>query len=247
LESIGSLLKRRREELGLTLEEIAQSTKINQKYLEAIEQDRFDILPANVYGKIFVASFARQLGVTQEELEPKLEVIEETAVWRIDHPGKKKHSKHLDYIFIGGGLFLGLIVLMVLILKPESQRTSDFEEASLKALQSLPLAPATADSQPLSSESSPPLLVLKIEAEELCSGLITSGTDTLFIGNLKKGQEYSWNSVAGFVVRIDRPQEAKLFINGFPLRNNVYQESIRQGLSIDNQNLKQLVDFQGKS
>ncbi len=247
MESIGSFLKRRREELGLTLEEIAQNTKINQKYLEAIEQDRFDLLPANVYGKIFVSSYAHQLGVTPQELEPKLELIEETAVWRIDHPGKKRHTKHLDYIFVGGGLILGLIVLLILVLKPEQQKISDFEEASLKVLQGLPLSPVSADSQASAQQTSPQLLVLKIEAEERCSGLVISGTDTLFNGSLTKNQEYIWNSQSGFLVRIDRPGEVKLFINGYPLKKRVYEESVKQGLSIGSQNLKQLVDIQGKS
>ncbi|ODS49649.1 MAG: hypothetical protein A8274_1386, partial [Halanaerobium sp. 4-GBenrich] len=41
---LGTLLKKARQEKGLTLDDIQERTKIRKKYLEAIEANNFDIL-----------------------------------------------------------------------------------------------------------------------------------------------------------------------------------------------------------
>jgi len=244
LESIGSFLKRRREELGLTLEEIAQSTKINKKYLEAIEADRFDLLPQRVYGKVFVTAYARRMGLTQEELDHKLEVIEETSVWKLDRPRSKKNPKTLDFIFIGAGVILGVAVLLILILKPEQSKKNDFEEASLKAIQELPLAPVQSGSAISLEGMLGGSLLLKIEATGKSSVSVFSGTDTLFQGTLKKGQALTWKSPVGFTVRVDRPKEVKVYINGWSLKDELGKNMSQPGLEINPQTYRELIKSQ---
>jgi transcriptional regulator with XRE-family HTH domain len=244
LESIGSFLKRRREELELTLEEIAQSTKINKKYLEAIEADRFDLLPQRVYGKVFVTAYARRLGLTPEELDHKLGVIEETSVWKLEKPGSKKHPKTLDFIFIGAGVVLGAAVLLLLILKPEQNKKNDFEEASLRAIQNLPLAPAQAGSGDNLGGLAGDSLLLKIEATGKSSALVLSGADTLFEGTLKKGQALTWKSLAGFTVKIDKPKEVDVYVNGWALKDEFDKDLSRLGLEINPQTYRKLVETQ---
>lgn len=243
MESIGSFLKRQREELELTLEEIAQSTKINKKYLEAIEADRFDLLPQRVYGKVFVTAYARRLGLTPEELDHKLGVIEETSVWKLERPGSKKHPKTLDFIFIGAGVILAVAVLLILLLKPEQNKKNDFEEASLRAIQNLPLAPAQAgsgDNLDLAGDS----LQLKIEATGKSSALVLSGADTLFEGTLKKGQALTWKSLAGFTVKIGKPKEVRVYVNGWSLKDKFDKDMSRLGLEISPQTYRELIKTQ---
>jgi hypothetical protein len=66
-ESIGTYLKRRREELGLTLRDVAARTRIRTTYLEHIENERLADLPAPVYLRGFVLEFARVLGLPNPE------------------------------------------------------------------------------------------------------------------------------------------------------------------------------------
>ena len=54
-----------REVLGKNLPDIADSTKINIKYLEAIESGDFDILP-NVYIRLFLRTYAEILQIYPE-------------------------------------------------------------------------------------------------------------------------------------------------------------------------------------
>jgi flagellar biosynthesis protein FlhG len=66
-ESIGAYLKRRRENLGLTLRDVAAKTRVRTTYLEHIENERLSDLPAPVYLRGFVLEFARVLGLPDPE------------------------------------------------------------------------------------------------------------------------------------------------------------------------------------
>ena len=66
-ESIGAYLKRRREDLGLTLRDVAAKTRVRTTYLEHIENERLSDLPAPVYLRGFVLEFARVLGLPDPE------------------------------------------------------------------------------------------------------------------------------------------------------------------------------------
>jgi len=52
---------------GLSLSDVERDTRINRVYLEAIEDGRFQDIPAPVYARGFVRSYARYLGLDPEE------------------------------------------------------------------------------------------------------------------------------------------------------------------------------------
>ncbi|MGD9934815.1 MAG: helix-turn-helix domain-containing protein, partial [Dehalococcoidia bacterium] len=61
MASVGSTLRLAREQRGLTIEQVAQDTRISQRFLEAIERDEFDALPAPVYVRGFIRSYSSYL------------------------------------------------------------------------------------------------------------------------------------------------------------------------------------------
>jgi cytoskeleton protein RodZ len=65
--SFGERLQREREMRGITLEEIADSTKIGTRSLRALEQEAFDKLPGGIFNKGFVRAYARYLGIDEEQ------------------------------------------------------------------------------------------------------------------------------------------------------------------------------------
>jgi len=60
---IGSSLREARLRQTLDFPEIEQSTKIRGKYLRALEDEQFDLLPAQTYVKGFLRSYAEYLGL----------------------------------------------------------------------------------------------------------------------------------------------------------------------------------------
>ncbi len=67
MNQIGKELKEVREEKGITLEEVAEKTKISQRFLEAIENGRWEELPEEVYLRGFLKTYAEVLGLDGKE------------------------------------------------------------------------------------------------------------------------------------------------------------------------------------
>ena len=60
---IGNSLREARLRQGLEFPEIEQATKIRGKYLRALEEEQFEVLPAQTYVKGFLRSYADYLGL----------------------------------------------------------------------------------------------------------------------------------------------------------------------------------------
>ncbi|MEI6093561.1 MAG: RodZ domain-containing protein [bacterium] len=67
MQTVGAYLRKNRELKGVSLEEIASSTKININILSYLESDKFDKLPASVFVKGFIRTYLRYLGVEPKE------------------------------------------------------------------------------------------------------------------------------------------------------------------------------------
>jgi cytoskeletal protein RodZ len=67
METLGGFFQRARERQGLSLEQIASQTRIQQQHLQALEEENFASLPAKVFTKGFVRSYARALGLDDDE------------------------------------------------------------------------------------------------------------------------------------------------------------------------------------
>lgn len=65
--SFGEKLQREREMRGVTLEEIAEATKIGTRSLRALEHNEFDKLPGGIFNKGFVRAYAKYLGLDEEQ------------------------------------------------------------------------------------------------------------------------------------------------------------------------------------
>jgi cytoskeletal protein RodZ len=67
METLGGFFQHARKRQGLSLDQIASQTRIQQQHLQAIEEEDFASLPAKVFTKGFVRSYARSLGLDEEE------------------------------------------------------------------------------------------------------------------------------------------------------------------------------------
>src|SRR6478672_4341473 len=65
--TLGEKLRQAREERGLTISEVAEQTRISALYLESIENNDYRPLPGGIFNKGFVKSYARHLGLNEQE------------------------------------------------------------------------------------------------------------------------------------------------------------------------------------
>jgi hypothetical protein len=65
---IGATLKQARKRLGLEIRAVEDQTKIRIKYLRALEDEEWDVLPAATYVRGFLRAYAEVLGIDGEVL-----------------------------------------------------------------------------------------------------------------------------------------------------------------------------------
>lgn len=65
---IGPRLKEKREEKEITLNQLQETTKIQKRYLKAIEEENFNALPGKFYTRAFIKEYANAVGLNVDEL-----------------------------------------------------------------------------------------------------------------------------------------------------------------------------------
>jgi cytoskeletal protein RodZ len=68
LTELGKLLKEKREEKGMSLEELQTATKIQKRYLAAIEEGNYDVLPGTFYARAFIKNYCEAVGLNYETI-----------------------------------------------------------------------------------------------------------------------------------------------------------------------------------
>ncbi|MBB5172007.1 helix-turn-helix domain-containing protein [Texcoconibacillus texcoconensis] len=68
MSELGQRLKAAREEKQYSYEQLQSVTKIQKRYLEAIEEGDFDRLPGDFYARAFVKNYAEAVGLDPDEL-----------------------------------------------------------------------------------------------------------------------------------------------------------------------------------
>lgn len=61
--SLGQHLRKERELRGIDLEEVSRVTRVRIAYLQYLEEDRLDQLPADVYTRGYIRAYAKFLGI----------------------------------------------------------------------------------------------------------------------------------------------------------------------------------------
>jgi transcriptional regulator with XRE-family HTH domain len=66
-DGLGEFLRRERELRHVSLDDVAERTKISRRYLEAIEDERYDRLPGETFVRGFIRSYAQSIGLDPED------------------------------------------------------------------------------------------------------------------------------------------------------------------------------------
>jgi len=93
---------------GVSLDDIADATKIGTRLLRALEEEHFELLPGGIFNKGFVRAYAKYLGLNEEEavadyleaageITPDPRVIAEQNSSRIDRSGGEATSRQAGF------------------------------------------------------------------------------------------------------------------------------------------------------
>lgn len=116
---IGDLLRQAREKKGLSLREIEDETNMRWKYLEALENEEFEVIPGETYVKGFLRNYSAFLGLDsdqmldlyRERLDEKEKIVarEQRLAERQERKKKRVTTPGLYWI-VGAVVGLGVII-----------------------------------------------------------------------------------------------------------------------------------------
>jgi transcriptional regulator with XRE-family HTH domain len=168
--SFGTWLRRERELRQVSLPEIAEETKISTRYLEALEEDRFDVVPGAVFTRGFLRQYAEYVGLDPDEVvnsylaareEPGSAGGEPEAVT----PRRPKSRTGFFLIVLLVAVLLGVAALAFFV---ERSAQEDRVDEALPPI-SAPTAP------PQAVELSQPEVVVRDDGEEIAAPAVTVG------------------------------------------------------------------------
>lgn len=115
-ESLGEKLRQAREERDITISEVAEQTRISPLYLEAIENDDYRTLPGGIFNKGFVKSFAKYVGLDEEEaLQDYARLIASQKNTPEAEEGKSYRPEVLTDDRSGGSMLPTVIIAVVIL------------------------------------------------------------------------------------------------------------------------------------
>lgn len=134
-ESVGEFFRQVRETKGLTLDEVAMKTRIHPEFLKALEECNFAKLPEQVFAKGFVRSYARSLGLDEDDAMRRFEASagafysrheerERLLQQQAEDERKRKANRKAVFAAVGVAV-LGLVLLLtreqgtVSVMRPE--------------------------------------------------------------------------------------------------------------------------------
>jgi cytoskeleton protein RodZ len=260
--SFGDWLRRQREVREISLRDIADRTKISLRYLEAMEADRFELLPAPIFAKGFLKEYARYVGLSPDDVvnhylsvhhpEELADPKEDTKVRPRPKPvdaGQPPVRRNWSW-----GLLLalaGLILLVVVALfayfadhhrqeqKPRPGATSQAPPTTVPAAQTQPM-PAQVSLQPAAPAAQPqpaaapsaPIEVSLDFAKECWVEAVTDGKTRRSELHIQ-GESLQLEAEKSISLTLGNAGAVDVQVNGYPLELNKKEGDVVKDLVID--------------
>jgi Helix-turn-helix domain/RodZ C-terminal domain len=198
---LGTSLREARTRQGLDIPQAELATKIRGKYLRALEEEQFDVLPAETYVKGFLRAYADFLGLDAQLYvdEYELRFVAEAFV---DAPARRRPAqRQRELSFERRAVVLALVGMSALA------------ALVIVAWKFGGAAPSTPNVIPGSSQTAPKGLVFSGAGTYIEVRHGSASGKVLYEGTLQAGD---LNALAGqrFWIRILHPKHLRLTLNG---------------------------------
>jgi cytoskeletal protein RodZ len=112
MTNFGASLKKARESKGISLDQIAIETRISSRFLTAIENEDFQVLPGGIFNRGFVRAYAEKVGMDPDQAVADYERLSGAAAEPAQNvdgtasPPPARVERHLYPILIGALVLL---------------------------------------------------------------------------------------------------------------------------------------------
>ncbi len=253
MSSFGENLRRERELRGVSLREISDHTKIAMRFLEALEDDRVEVLPGGLFLRAFVKQYAAFVG-----LDPDRAVADflsfhgqqpepQRSPERPASPGARAWLSP-------GALFFAAVALVAafLVLRRPGEEA---ERRAAEAATPLPVA-ATPAVLPTDRVYPPPAalpahqlardtLILTMTAEQSCWVEVRADGETVINRVLTEGESETLEAQGEIVLSVGNAGGLAIRVNDQPALPLGRNGEVRKNIVITRQSLPALVETEG--
>jgi cytoskeletal protein RodZ len=250
--SFGENLRRERDVRGISLREIAEGTKISVRFLQALEEDRLDVLPGGLFPRAFVRQYALFLGLDPDKL------VTDFVAAHGDAPAPERKlvaaPERRPRLSLGRVFLAGVAVLAVVLTFRHGRET---ERARLQPPPTtIPAAPAVLPSDrvypspELAAASASPAsggdgLVLTMTAQQDCWVEVRADGATVINRVLAEGESQRLEARGEIVLSVGNAGGLSIRVNDRPALPLGRSGEVRKNIVITRQNLPSLVQQDG--
>jgi cytoskeletal protein RodZ len=247
--SFGENLRRERELRGVSLREIADGTKISVRFLQALEEDRIDVLPGGLFPRAFVKQYALFLGLDVDKA-----VADFVAVHGEAPPERKpatvparRRPLPLGRVFVAAVAVLAVVLTLRRGGEGERGRRAQPTPPPVTAAPAVlpsdrvypppPVAPASA--------ASTDGLVLTMTAQQDCWVEVRADGETVVNRVLTQGESETFAAQGEIVLSVGNAGGLSIRVNDRPALPLGRSGEVRKNIVITRQNLPSLVQEDG--
>ena len=220
-QALGDRLKEARKTLGMSAEELSTITKINQEFIQALEDGRWDLRPGQVYLKPFTKLCAEALGLDYKELVSMIDGVappKEIKPNEIALPEKsprKKLNYKIPLMLIGALILLALAIILV---NSRRRAATKIDNKTIVPASELSIKREIFWQKDWERPPDNRLYVnrnrLRIENTEKVWVCVVTEGDTLYKNNLSSGQGLTLTSRSDFIISLNRNDCLTAYFNG---------------------------------
>jgi cytoskeletal protein RodZ len=252
MTNFGQSFKKARESKGISLDQIAKETRISSRFLTAIENEQFHLLPGGIFNRGFVRTFAAAVGLDADQAVSDYERLatarEPNDILTSANAQPSKSERHLYPVAIG------VLALAIAIFYVVTRDSSPGAEAPASGLAPAISEPAPAPSSPEVPEiSSPPPaepeptavsfqgITLDVEAHQQTWIKVTSDGNSVNSGEvLEPGMTRKFMAESSINISIGNAAGLSLKINDMPVKPLGKSGEVRS-VTITSANLKDFI------
>lgn len=229
MNDLGEFLRRERELRHISLDEVAETTKISRRYLEAIEEDQYDRLPGEAFVRGFIRSYVKYIGLDPAETLLMYEQARSTQdsmparMVRMTPVRRASSPRPLLWLLVAalvvvGGILVGLATFLE---SPRSWQPT--------------LLPGGEKSPPLATTA--PLILTAVADSDTWLRISIDGKEEDDI-LLRAGQSTKWKGNERFVLSIGNVRGTRLKLNAREITIPLPPQNILRAYTLSREMLK---------
>ena len=222
MASFGENLRRERELRGVELRDIADATKISVRFLQALEQDRVDILPGGIFPRSFVRQYAKHLGLDPDRMVTEFDHVygPEPVVPKTAGAARKRSDARPLLVVVGLLILAGVGFLAWKTSRPEARSASAEPSAVVPPPTSFPpdrvYPPPTPTPNAAPSAGEVKGLALKLGATEDCWIAVQADGAKVIDRILKAGEDVTITAKNEIALSVGNAGGVTYTLNGRP-------------------------------